>query len=1818
MASKFDTGFSGFTDRADAFMAKAPLINKIGEAGRVDRNLERQARRVEVADNTATEVQVVPALLQKEKQALLGYMPVEQVDKLDKPSQTKVFDLNYRNKNEGTLEELSKDSFEKIKAAGEKQLENFKVLPTEGKIANVRELANPSVVKSFDVKEVFNRAEVDKIIDLDPTKPGRFEAGVLQNDLTGNIKALTEGVFGATLSGYIDNIVNERIGGVGSHLSDSLREYIAQNIPSGTVPPHPERNQLVADAIKIALLRDPANAQNIINVLANDAQIDLNNIPGFQDALKERVVKHIVDGNAKENPTFFNSAIAGGANAAQVKENRRKIADQLLVAPAGAVVLVNLEKGVPIAVTSVQVTKLSTIVAFGAIDLFSAPSINLDPIPVGGVPASTISGCKNDAFKGLEAHFANPQVKALVKDLSKALTRNGPTSKTLFENIYQQGILVGGDATKSKLDRYTAFATAYRYIVDNKAGASHPASLNTMEAKLEQFALPERILQNTQKALLESVTTMLGGLAPLPAELASLNVATLRADIEQALSGKSLDPSLMERLSMIAAGVNDGAKRKEMLSNLRAIANLEVIKEIAKQAAGSDTDAKYQQYLMALVNRFVFRDSGDPTNPVASSEIVSKQLMSILYAGDKDAAITSINILSNGPLKNYLRAVLPTSATIEQKLELKGLSSTGEAYAKAHELFGIVRRGQEAGEINALKGQTQPQKEAFLVANFGFTAGTPELLAAVTRLDQVIATAVPADGSMNLTQIIDAAAGNKPTTFGTRYSNMERMYRAYIENGGNLVDIMRNSETLQANSFLQAIQEQANAETGATQGGVMTEGNRVMTVEEQRTAILADYEALGARSGLRGWVDRIKRVLPRIGKAIGFMALATAATMFPPAAGLAAVAFGAMRVIGVVAAVKMGVPLFKQAWNDGNWKAGIAAGLAIGVNVAVNAFVPTPLGYGLTLLGESVATEVYADRNLSNEVKAMKTAHDNYDTALGHMLASLDVTNADDVRFIEKTSRAIGIDVVRDAAGQVDLVQTVPNIISARDAAHTDKNMTLLRSFSQVVEERMATQITTLNVEHLKAKKAYNETQQNIMAYAVASGATKLGFGIAKGFSIGYENAGFFGGLAGALGWSVGGEGETNTLDRETSENLTGLHSELESDFDKHAQSLGVSSQGNNVVAMVHTYDGDHVALIDLDGNPETVEMVVDIDNIDFADTSKADLDFKDTSIVGVSSDVEVMKSQVAILTGSSASSVQITNPPAGADGNVVSIVGSGSQTFAIVNGGAGQLHLYTTNMTGIGGAEGLAYNESATTIAVAGDSQWSLIEDTFRAAMPGHSDQAYFTATANALNEAGTGKVYEEIYANRDASVNPGRAVQINDRITIDDIKAMAPNAFEKIASTNATGTSSTGGASSTSFSLGDRVDVGPTELGDGLVVFDPTGNGSHIVIGNMMFTTTTDDPSTGMGGASDDSSSQGSTTETTTTPPVQDDTSKDPNWLQSEWGKFVGAVNSGSAAGGSTGSLPQNAGGAGGFPSDEISTNGISSDTFMVTDPKLGANFPVFEDTVAKILIPQGRYEGAPAFELDPSKVDIQTISDKGITYIKADGTEDFIPATSGIQLVFVGNEDNPVDIASGRQNILTIANDAARGMADKLTYANEQINEGALEVNRAAAGGKELLGTINASLGEIGKPVYDPGYTGTGNAILSHTGEAGFIQSLMGNDGQFVTNDTQQPAWMEAVAVKTGDGEGVVVPLEHVYRVGEDYIQYRDTATNNVVTVNGTEVHGVGFTYQDNNGVPKMNIKEPYIWDFDPLNPSVPSIEKVENPWWFNDVIELLPVR
>lgn len=1815
MASKFNTGYSGFTDSVDAFMGNTPVLNKIGTEGRTDRNLDRQGRRVEVADNTATEVGVVPAILQKEKQALIGYMPVEKVNELDKPSQAKVFELNFKNKGEKATEELQKDAFEKIKAAGEKQLEAFKVPATDGKIANVRELANPSTVKSFDVKDVFTPAEVAKIINLDAANPGRYEGGVLQNDLSPNIDALAKGIFGDALVNHIDGMIDDRFGS-SDDIKTAISEYIQQN---GVGPAtDAEMKLLVADSIKVALLRDPSAAKDIITKLANNGQIDLATIPGFQDTLKERVVKDIVDRMANRDQAYFNPAMAGGPSAQQEIENRKKVAAQLLTgATTGAIVLSKAGATANVSVKHLASITTTTPPATGPVlpILATGNPIILDAKSAAATApdAAALSSNKNDAFKGLAERFTNADVKKFVKNISKALTRNPATAKDIYTNVFNEVIGNGGDATKDKLKRYEGFAKAYKYITENKATAANPSSLETLQTTVEEFALPEKILANTQKALLDSVVSIVTSLSPRPPELASLNTTNLADEIKNALAGKTINPALLERLSLITAGINDKDKRAEAISALRAVANLEVVKSIAREAAGGDSSPKYQQYLMALTNRFIFRDSGDPANPVASAELVSKQLMDLLYAEDKDKAITSINIIGNNGLKDYLKALLPNSVAIEQKLELKGMASTGDAYKTAHELFGIVRRGQEAGELVALKGMTPQQKEAFLVSTYGFEADSDALKDALTRLDEVLSATAPTDGSMNLTQLVDAAAAGKSTDFGLKYSNIVRMYRHYIENGGKLVDIMRNAEILQANSYLNAIQNQANAQTGARKGGLMTEGNRVLTVEEQRSAILEDYKALGAKSGIRGWFERIKRVMPRIGKAVGFMALTTAASMIPVAGGLVAAGLVVARVASAIGAVKMGVPLFKQAWKDGNWKAGVAAGLAIGVNVAVNTLVPSPLNFGLTLIGETLATEVYADRQLSKEVKTLKKAYDNYDTALGNMLANLDMTKPEDQAFLKNSAKAVNVDVQMNGT-DIDHGATVTEIINARNAAHTEKNMTKLRAFGEVVETRMTTEISKLDNENIKAKRSYEESQQTIMAYSVAAGATKLGFAAGRGWEAGYERGGVFGGLAGALGWGVGmgAETEGNTLDKETSEKVTLLQRELEEDFDERATQLGVSSGGTNVVGLVHTSNGDHVALIDMDGDPSTAEMIVDVDKLSIDNPGNADLDFGEAAITKVSADLESVKTQIAMLTNTPMNSISIAAVPEDADDSILSILKAGNQSFAVASDGSGGLGLYQVTMeasgTG-GGSETITSLDQIVAKAEPGDSQWTLVSDVIKAGHPSITEGELNNATANALAEAGTGKVYEEIYENRTKlGMGGGSAVAVNDEFTLAQLKEIAPNTYESIVAT--TGEAqvdvATGGAGGfTNMTLGQRVDIAPAEIGNGMLVFSPDGN--HMMIGEMPLNGNDLNDQTnygGTGGAGGTPVTEEAATETA---------QNQPGWLANEWSKFTTAMNTPVSSNPQTDDSQNIAsvspaggtGGAGGVtpPSSEMTT-----DTFMVQDPALGNKFPIYEDTVAKIIIPQDRLAGAPALEIDPGKVDVISVSNDSVTYMNANGVKETIPATNGVQLAFVGNEQNPVDIATGQQNILTMVNDATRAIADGITYANSFYNDQATQINRIASGAGEVIDTVHSAITQIGEPVYDPGFT---NQELSEIGNT-TITHLGPDSNPYVTSDTSSPAWLYGFAVENTNGDGnTVIPIENIYRVGEDYIQYKDISTNDVVTVKGENIYGVGFTYEQVGDDQKLNTKQAYTWDFLPENPGQPAIERAENPWWIDQV-------
>jgi hypothetical protein len=93
-----------------------------------------------------------------------------------------------------------------------------------------------------------------------------------------------------------------------------------------------------------------------------------------------------------------------------------------------------------------------------------------------------------------------------------------------------------------------------------------------------------------------------------------------------------------------------------------------------------------------------------------------------------------------------------------------------------------------------------------------------------------------------------------------------------------------------------------------------------------------------------------------------------------------------------------------------------------------------------------------------------------------------------------------------------------------------------------------------------------------------------------------------------------------------------------------------------------------------------------------------------------------------------------------------------------------------------LSGAERAIPTGGAETVAVPGDSQWSMIDKTLRAAFPNASSDQIANATGNILQQAGPEKVYEVMFAHRTPDI-VGGAVQIGDKLSMADLTQIAPD---------------------------------------------------------------------------------------------------------------------------------------------------------------------------------------------------------------------------------------------------------------------------------------------------------------------------------------------------------------------------------------------------------------------------------------------------------
>lgn len=1586
-------------ERIDKMMDSSPILNKIGADGRKERDEgRRNTRDYAAAENSNAKLESADLIAEGHTQHI-GTRPHEGISQMDAGVQGKLFDTNTATNKEGGPTEPLKKSFEAMGDASKEHLDSLETTTDQWKVDGLVDVktGNPT---TFNKDDFFTKAIVEKLTDTNPETQVGW-GNPISEHVSENVNSLIDALHGNGFADKINSYIEHRFTTATTPTNTPSKEVVDKTMklyevnmtrPIGDKEAYTAA--LISHAVMISLLRNPENTQDIMSKLAKSDELDFHNVvPDFKDIFQEVVLQDLIDRIAEENQDFFDPS-GTDMDDAKVKSNRQKVKTRLLgTDPLSGLPGLALATGSLAILPSIAslekcevITGTKNEIVTGDTELKVNSKANSSAT---GIPTG-LGGYKNSAFRGLHIGFPTGKAKEMTKLIAKTMSIDPTNISDIFKDVFATGLKEGSDTTSTSLKRMEAMVKAHNALEASKTIAGLTATnlrkIESLQSQIEEFSTPEGINRGIQRELFEMITNTTG----FPTN------PGLLADIQNATEGLTVDTNIIERLSTIAITVSPESSREEIFTAIRAITNIEILKEFANEA--SDDPIAQRQYLMALTNRFILKD-GEKDDTGAAINLTPEQLVTqltdLLYGKTDAESAFNPPIKIDGDLESFLAKLLPSGTTLATSLAPNGLSSTGSTYSKAHELLGITRRAVEASEWMALSDDTE--RSAYLVSNFGLTAGSPELVDALGRFNEVRQTNssmdIPRTHDM-LPDLIAAAIAGDSTNFGDRYTNLMRMHRHYIENGGDISEIMRNAELLQANSFIQAIQEQANPELGVSEGGVMTENNRVMTIEEQRATMLEDYEALEPSKGIKKWISRVKKVAPRIAKGLGFIALGFVGAAIPAVAGPLAIGFGVMRAIAVFKTAKAGIGLFKQAKKEKNWKMAGAAALGIGVNVAIQSLVPGPWSMGIGMIGEALGLEVYADRKLLKEGETVRAAHGAYETAMATTVTALGAsTDTDDLAYLQRLGRSINV----DTSGTPTNIAAA--ILSKRTQAHAAKNMTLLRSFSQVMEEKMKTEVDMVNKENNKARKAYSDAQQNIMAYSVASAATKLGYGITRGFVQGNERAGFFGGLAGAAGWAVGGEqgieGNGQSLEGEIKQNINALDAELESDYAEHADELGIDYDDNEVMAIVNTDQG-HYAAIDTnnDGDPETL---VKIDNLDLDKPGEADLNFSKGNVIFLDASEDSAIEQLALATNTPVSEIQeIPNP-----GNITSAVAYydvNGETVAFVQTDDGFYQAQSIDIqtvSGTGGSEGLVQTEMETIMYAAnseGDSQWTLVEQVLRKAYPGHTDQEYYRVTANTINEAGTEEVYTKVYAHRvNNDAVHAQSIQLHDELSLQDIHDMAPNAFASMDDGSHTGTianPAAGQQPSGSVSIGTALSGSAPAGVSGVLFFNSPEYGIDMITAGDFIIDTSDSETIAAVGMGE------------TTQP------KERNALGQEWDKFTDALSGDrqQQAAGATAQAGNTPTGASNIPNDNNS-NSIVVNT-------LGNDFTLENDLVNTVRIPQ---KFGPDFIIDP-ELEIVSITDDSVTYIDANDNQVTKVASGPISLSFNENPDDFTSITEG----------------------------------------------------------------------------------------------------------------------------------------------------------------------------------------------------------
>lgn len=1721
----------------DTQLAKSP-VRQFGEDNRNQRQAGFESKYGgTLANDSAGKESNLPAISMG-RTHLIGERPTVGIDKLSPADQATYFEKNAATKAEGPVVEKIKKGFEALKEKFDAKLDKAKVTRDKFEVAGLQEVGGDGTPQAFKKEDYFKKDKVKKFVDINADKLERINTAVapnkVENPVGNNVDNLIEGLYGSSFKDDFNQLIDQRI-----DVSDPAK--LAAAPPSskstllflkgcvelnsaalGTAVTEAQVQDLIKEAVKVSLLQNPEKAQDIMNALAGDPNIQLDSIPGINDIIKEAAVKLAADEFMLVHLDYF-SPVAGGVTDVEAKKNREDLVKAIKVGQAGLkLTKAGVEAEIVPAATTLMGTNGSP--TFGAIH-----SQELGPkLPT---DIANLNAHKTDLYKGLYTGVTG-EMKQVLKACSKAMSSD--KAKEIFEAVVAKGIIPATDESLTVMQRLTAFAKIEKSLFDMAvATPSLKPKLEAIQEKLAAYTTPEGIAVGIEKDALNEFVSLL----PATVGGASVDQSQLKDDIEVALKSNPADKAIFNRLAMISVGITDKSVREKLHDLLRAAANVEIIREIAVQNTTATTNPEDQnkQFMMALLHKFVIE--GNPQD-------ASNDLLNLLYAKTPADKVLSINIDGNPELKTYIQGLLGSGVTVETKLEVNGVGSQGKMYSRAHELFGIIRKGVEAAEWVDLVGKPDDEIKKYLVENLGLKEDSKQLDEALSRFKEVTG----ATGPLFLKELVSKAVDGNGTAYGRNYTNQLRMLRYYVENGGKLEEIVKDFENLSLTNFVNSIQKDANAKLGSEKGDAMTEQNRVLTVEEQRAAVMQGYEDLSGAKGFKGFLKRMKAALPRIVQAAGFMAIAAVGAAVPVLAGPIALGMAAMRIFSVVRTVKAGIPMIKDMWTRGDSKMAWAMAAGVGANVLINTLVPTPWGMGLGLIGETVGLDLFAMKGMKKEAKYVVESLTNYDNAFSTYFGSLDPVN--DKETITKIAKTLNLSPVMSSPTTIDVTGTLAAIVAARKTARDEKNMTLLREYSQVVESlgTMPAEVEKVRNANLKARELHEDTQRTMMAYSLASSATKLGFAMTRGAIAGWNEGqgGIIGGILGSVGIAdyrtlfdfdrSNDAGDTNGAETTniTEVQVDQLQAKLEGQLDQFVNAHGLNSADSTILGLVHTADGHTMAMVDTDGDPTTVESFIPLDQNGNLDLS------------GIVTQTET---------------------------------GGGTETVA--------------------GLENIQYE------AVAGDSQWTMVENVLEQRYPDASQQEIWTMTANVINEATPQGVYEQLYDHRVAMA--GGAVHIGDRLTMQDIAEMAPNQFARaeanLATASATQTENIGGGSVETLEFPTTE---PTNI-IGAIQFDsPEG---PIVGGNIGFlssyvTTTTDDGG-GMSGTTTDDSSQQAT----------NSNKESFNWKEFLFGKPNTNQDSTSQATSQTG--------GGNTTSEAAQTQNESYETFTLKDPGLGENAQIDESKVEQIIV-HGKFETMPDTIIDPSNVDVVEVSKEGVTYIDNNGEKVFVENERGdIQFKFVGVV-NPVGLSEGTDNLLDIVQKTTESVAsttgsiaDSISNTDKAVEEIGGNVDRIIRGAEELQqDIIQAIENDTRNPIkiyYDNDFSGKNDFFFTPTGQ--FIDDTGNITGNLYHVDgTNENAFLSMMSINTPEG-WQSVPLHQIVKVGDDYIVYIDENTNQQVKLEGSEVLGVGTSYTEGPNGQAQKL-DPVQFDFN--ESGVPVITKVEEPWWNTNSItpNLLP--